>query len=140
MTEVSLKAGISHADIRALVTLFYARVRQHPRLGPIFRNKIGERDEDWVPHLAKIEDFWANVVRHERVYSGNPMQAHIDAGNVKPAHFAIWLPLFDSVLTEKLPHDTAQSWSALAHRIDQGLKFGLETYTAKPGDVPNLAG
>ncbi len=127
---------ITRDQIADVVATFYSRVRKDADLGPIFAAHV----DNWPEHETKIMGFWCNALLHERSYNGNPMQAHMDAGNVKPAHFAIWLPLFDSVLTEKLPHDTAQSWSALAHRIGQGLKFGLETYTAKPGDVPNLAG
>jgi hemoglobin len=44
--------------------------------------------------------------------------------------------LFDGVLAAQLPLDVAAGWSALAHRIGAGLRFGL-TLDSKDG-VPNL--
>ena len=128
--------AITRNQIKDVVTTFYGEIRSDPDLGPIFAAHV----DDWPSHEAKIMRFWYNALLFERSYDGNPMQAHMDAGDVTPAHFAIWLPLFDRVLADTLPPETAQSWSALAHRIGQGLKFGLETQRAKPGDVPNLTG
>ncbi len=54
------------------------------------------------------------------------------AGNVRPEHFDIWLGIFDMVLSENLPTDTAVSWSALAHRIGRGLRYGVEPTDGPP--------
>ena len=61
----------------------------------------------------------------ERGYDGNPMAVHKAAGNVRPGMFDIWLGLFDSVLKRELAPETAAAWSALAHRIGRGLRYGL---------------
>jgi hemoglobin len=125
---------VTRDQISDVVTAFYQKVRRDETLGPIFAAHV----DDWLSHEEKITRFWANALLYERSYDGNPMRVHMDAGDVTPAHFAIWLPLFDEVLTETLSPDLAKSWSALAHRIGQGLRFGLENYMKKPGDVPNL--
>lgn len=54
--------------------------------------------------------------------------------------FADWLAEFDVVLTEVLPEVPAQAWSALAHRIGQGLRFGLDAHDPCNGrtDIPRL--
>lgn len=126
---------VTRSQIMDVVTQFYERARSDETLGPIFAAHI----TDWPAHEAKITRFWCNALLYERSYDGNPMQVHMDAGNVTPDHFAIWLPLFDAVLAEVLPSSTAQQWSALAHRIGQGLRFGLESSLAKPGEVPRLS-
>jgi hemoglobin len=123
---------ITAPEIDRVVARFYAAVRAHPGIGPIFATHV----TDWAPHEAKIARFWRNAILFERGYDGNPMQVHLRAGNVKAAHFGPWLALFDQVLAAELPTETAQAWSALAHRIGRGLRFGLETYT--PNAVPNL--
>lgn len=125
---------VSRAQIALVVATFYDRVRRDATLGPVFAAHV----TDWPEHEDKITRFWANALLQERQYDGNPMQVHMAAGNVDPAHFAVWLPLFDAVLDEVLSEDVALSWSALAHRIGQGLRFGLETYTAPKGAVPIL--
>ncbi|WP_108814671.1 group III truncated hemoglobin [Loktanella sp. Alg231-35] len=113
---------ITATEIDRVVAAFYALVREHPGLGPVFATHIA----DWAAHEAKIARFWRNAILFERGYDGNPMQIHLAAGNVRPPQFAIWLDLFDHVLQVELPQETADAWSALAHRIGRGLRFGLE--------------
>lgn len=123
---------ISEAQIAQVVTVFYARVRAHPHLGPIFAAHVG----DWPSHEAKIARFWGGALLRTPGYDGNPMQVHKAAGNVAPEDFEPWLALFDTVLAEVLPEDLARGWSMLAHRIGDGLRFGLEP--ARAGGVPQL--
>lgn len=121
---------ITPAEIDLVVRKFYAAVRSDAVLGPVFSTHV----DDWPAHEAKIAGFWRNAILFERSYDGNPMQAHRRAGNVKPAHFDIWLGLFDAILTENLPRITAAAWSSLAHRIGRGLRYGVE-----PSDgIPKL--
>lgn len=124
---------ITRPQIEQVVTTFYARIRQHPTLGPIFANHI----TDWPPHEAKIARFWANAILGERDYDGNPMAAHMAAGDVRAQHFTPWLALFDQVLAEQLPEPTARAWSAFAHRIGRGLRMGVSDLR-QPGAIPQL--
>lgn len=119
---------ISPDQIARVVATFYASVRQHPTLGPVFAAHV----TDWPAHEEKIARFWRNAILHERVYDGNPLAAHRDAGNVRLGMFEVWLGLFDRVLTLELPGETAAQWSALAHRIGRGLMFGLQGTTGAP--------
>lgn len=112
---------LTAAQIDSVVATFYAAVRQDPELSVVFNNHI----QDWPEHEIKIASFWRNAILKERSYSGNPMQAHQAAGDVKPDHFPIWLGLFDEVLHKELPPELANAWSRLAHRIGQGLSYGL---------------
>jgi len=125
---------LSATEIELVVAEFYGQVRAHPVLGPIF----GTHVTDWPTHEAKIASFWRNVLMRERGYSGNPMQKHLEAGNVRAEHFAVWLALFDEVLTESLSEAQARHWSALAHRIGQSLRFGLEYAAHQSEDGPPL--
>lgn len=123
-------------QIGSVVAAFYARIRSHRELGPIFAAHVTH----WPAHEAKIASFWRNAILLERSYEGNPMRVHMAAGNVKPAHFADWLAIFDEVLTDELEPLPARAWSELAHRIGQGLQFGLETYVTETNgsDVPRF--
>ena len=112
---------ISELQIDSVVAEFYGLIRQHPALGPVFANHVA----DWPEHEAKIARFWKNAILFQRVYDGNPMAAHLQAGDVRPGMFGPWLGLFDAVLERQLPPDTAAAWSALAHRIGAGLRYGL---------------
>jgi len=125
--------AITPAEIDRVVAEFYAVVRSHPGLGPVFAAHV----TDWPAHEEKIARFWRNAILLERSYDGNPMQAHRDAGNVRPGMFEIWLGLFDSVLRRELPAETAAAWSALAHRIGAGLRYGLVEKVG-PSGIPSL--
>jgi hemoglobin len=114
--------AITPDQIRLVVTEFYAVVREHPGLGPVFAAHV----TDWAAHEDKIARFWRNAILHERSYDGNPFAVHQAAGNVRGPMFDVWLGLFDSVLRRNLPEDLAQGWSVLAHRIGRGMRMGLE--------------
>ena len=120
---------ITADEIDLVVAEFYAAIRHHPGLGPVFAVHV----TDWPEHEAKIARFWRNAILMERGYDGNPFAAHQAAGNVRAAMFDVWLGLFDSVLKRNLSAQTAQSWSELAHRIGRGLRMGVEA-----GSVPGL--
>lgn len=113
---------ITPAQIDATVAEFYACVRDHPGLGPVFARHVG----DWPAHEKKIARFWRNAILYERGYDGNPMAVHMAAGDVRAPMFAVWLGLFDSVLTRSLPDQTAKAWSALAHRIGRGMHIAIQ--------------
>lgn len=120
--------AISEAQIAAVVAEFYACVREHPGLGPVFATHV----QDWPKHEEKITRFWRNAILHDRVYDGNPLEKHRNAGNVRVPMFDVWLGLFDSVLRRELPAETAAAWSALAHRIGRGLRFGMDGTAGAP--------
>ena len=113
---------ISDDDIDRVVRIFYAAIRRHEVLGPVFAAHV----TDWPAHEAKIAGFWHKVILHQPGYDGNPMQVHLAAGDVRSQHFPIWLALFDETLRRTVPPEAASAWSALAHRIGRGLRMGVE--------------
>ena len=125
---------ITPEEIARVVTSFYEAIRRHPGLGRVFAAHV----TDWPAHEAKIAAFWRNAILLERDYDGNPMQVHKDAGNVRPGMFEPWLGLFDSVLRRELRPDQAAAWSALAHKIGQGLRFGVTERLRGEGGAPIL--
>ena len=125
---------ISPEQIDTVVASFYARVRAHPKLGPVFAAHV----TDWPAHEEKISRFWRNAILFERGYDGNPMMIHKRAGNVRPGMFDDWLALFDATLDQSLPAETAAQWSALAHRIGRGLRYGLVDGVNPAGQVPRF--
>lgn len=125
---------ITPRQIDETVVVFYAAIRRHPVLGPVFARHV----EDWPTHEAKIACFWKKTILMEPGYDGNPMQAHRHAADVRAEHFPQWLALFDETLQRTLPAQTAAAWSALAHRIGRGLRIGVEEADAAAGAPPVL--
>ncbi|MFT4151642.1 MAG: group III truncated hemoglobin [Paracoccaceae bacterium] len=121
------RLDISPDQIALVVARFYAAIRRHPVLGPVFAAHV----TDWPAHEAKIAAFWRNAILYDRGYEGSPMAAHNRAGNIRADHFPLWLGLFDQVLAATLPAQAAAGWSALARRIGTSLRMGLAD--AAPG-------
>ena len=133
-TALPPRFDVSRAEIERVVAVFYAAVREHPGLAPVFAAHV----EDWPRHEAKVADFWANTILHERSYDGSPVGAHVNAGNVQPGMFESWLALFDSTLKTELSPDQAAAWSALTHRIGRSLRAAVVDREKLPGGVPKL--
>ena len=133
-TTLPPRFRITRPEIERVVAAFYASVRAHPGLGPVFAVHV----DDWPAHEAKVADFWASTILHERGYDGNVLSTHVRAGNVKPGMFSTWLALFDSVLRAELAPEQAAAWSALAHRIGTTLRAGVVERETHPGGVPKL--
>ncbi|HRO14038.1 MAG TPA: group III truncated hemoglobin [Paracoccus sp. (in: a-proteobacteria)] len=124
---------VTPEQIDRVVATFYAAVRRHEVLGPVFANHV----TDWPEHEEKIARFWRNAILYDRGYDGNPMRVHMAAGDVRPDHFGPWLELFDATLVRTLPPDTARAWSMLAHRIGAGLQMGVRDLRG-PDGMPDL--
>ena len=133
-TALPPRFDITRAQIERVVATFYAHVRAHPGLGPVFAVHVA----DWPAHEEKIAAFWANTILHERGYAGTPVEAHVKAGNVKPGMFSTWLGLFDAVLAAELGPDQAAAWSGLAHRIGRSLRASVVERETHAGGVPKL--
>lgn len=116
---------ITTEQINDVMKVFYAKIRVHPNLGPIFNGVIGNIEDGpdtWDFHEEKVSLFWQNVLRGEGDFTTNLMAAHMPLTEIKDEHFTQWLELFDSVLFELLPEETAKLFSAKAHTIGGGLR------------------
>ena len=126
---------ISAEEIEILVCRFYAQIRVHPVLGPVFNEAI----QDWKAHEEKIASFWRGAILREPGYSGNPMQVHLANSDILPEHFPLWLDLFGETAHQVLQPDTALAFTHLADRIGKGLTFGIENFRREAGAPPVLS-
>ncbi len=126
--ENAARLGIDDAYVSLLVETFYARVRSHAVLAPLFDDVIGD---DWDKHLAKMKDFWASVAFNAGRYSGTPVPKHQALSNVREEDFALWLRLFRETLEDTAPTpETVPYFMERAERIATSLRyamFGMKT-------------
>ena len=128
------KIGINDDYIDLLVESFYQRIREHPILGPIFNDAIGD---NWPHHLAQMKNFWASVTMNMGRYSGQPVPAHKKhLRSIQKWHFSIWLSLFGQTLNETGATPEAKDYfMERAERIAESLQlalFGLPSLQTKP--------
>lgn len=105
------------AGLLSLLNAFYADVRQHAVIGPIFNARI----TDWKAHIAKIAEFWARATGGPSAYSGQMPMKHLALG-LQPEHFSHWLELWDFNCRRHLAPAEATEMSQLAHGIGARLR------------------
>ncbi len=116
--------GIDDALISQLVESFYEAIRKDDLLGPIFAANV----TDWVPHLARMKDFWASVTLESGRFNGNPMLKHIAIGGLEQMHFERWLTLWDQTVLEVVPNASASdTFQIAAKRIASSLLMGIKS-------------
>lgn len=100
-----------------LLRYFYADVRQHAEIGPIFSAHI----QDWPLHLEKIADFWSGITGGPVRYSGGMPMKHFPLG-LEERHFAAWLGLWQRHCRARLAPAEAEDLIAAAETIGQRLR------------------
>ena len=104
-------------DIERLVHTFYARVREHESLEPVFARRV----TDWPYHLDRMVGFWRSVLRGEPTFQasprGNPPKLHWSIEELEHRHFDQWLTLFGQVADEIFPEGHAEYLRGRAARI-----------------------
>jgi hemoglobin len=113
-----------------LLKFFYADVRQHREIAPIFAANI----QDWPAHLEKIADFWSGATGGPVVYRGAMPLKHMPLG-LEERHFQAWLGLWARHCRMYLPPAEAEELIAVAENIGQRLRQ-IVALGAKPGNPP----
>lgn len=103
--------------LQLLLRRFYADVRQHDEIGPIFAAQI----EDWPAHLEKIADFWSGLTGGPALYGGGMAARHIPLRLEEP-HFQAWLGLWHRHCRAHLAPAEAAEMIAIAEGIGQRLR------------------
>lgn len=96
---------------------FYADVRQHNEIGPIFRARI----TDWPAHLEKIADLWSSVTGGSIRYEGPMPQKHFPLG-LEERHFEAWLDLWRRHCRAHVAPTEAEELIAAAEGIGERLQ------------------
>lgn len=112
-----------------LLRHFYADVRQHAEIAPIFAAQIS----DWPGHLEKIADFWSGVTGGPRLYTGGMPWKHIPL-RLEERHFLAWLELWRRNCHIYLSADAAEDMIAAAESFGLRLRQIIAEYG--PRDQP----
>lgn len=100
-----------------LLRHFYADVRQHAEIGPIFAAQV----EDWPAHIEKIADFWSGVTGGPARYRGPMPFKHLHL-NLEERHFQAWLGLWHRHCRAWLAQREAEELISYAEGIGANLR------------------
>jgi hemoglobin len=104
-------------NLARLLRHFYADIRQHQLVGPIFNQQI----HDWPGHLEIIGSFWTRMTGGPSGYSGQMPAKHLYLG-LQAHHFQAWLQLWEFNCRNYLGEAEAKEMIQLAHGIGRRLK------------------
>jgi hemoglobin len=101
-----------------LLRHFYADLRQHHLLGPVFNSQI----DDWPEHLEKIGDFWSAITGGPSSYRGTMAARHVPLG-LKEEHLEAWLGLWEHNCRVWLLEEYAVKLIFIARQIGARLRL-----------------
>lgn len=120
--SVPLQDTITEDNIETMVYTFYARIRRHEVLGPVFNGRLEGR---WKLHQENMVDFWSNVLLRTGRYFGNPLVKHRKVSTIERGHFDDWLVLFRETLDDIYTPEMVEVIHLAARRMAGGLTHGL---------------
>lgn len=103
--------------LAVLLRHFYADVRQHQLIGPIFNQHI----HDWPAHLAKVSEFWARLTGGPSDFVGSLPFKHAGLG-LDARHFDVWLGLWEANCQSYVAPPEAGEMVQLARMIGRRLQ------------------
>lgn len=115
-------SAAQEAEVAALVSAFYSRVREDPVLGPVFETHVA----DWDEHLQRLGDFWVSVAYKAGRYAGNPLQVHRALGALDAGHFRRWLELWEQTVRDRVESPIGPGLVLNARRMGQAMLSRLE--------------
>ena len=118
----------------ALLRHFYADVRQHHEIGPIFHAQI----QNWTEHLEKIGDFWTSATGGPPRYAGPMPQRHFPLG-LREQHFEAWLDLWRRNCRIHLTSSAADEMIGLAEAIGERLRVLIALERSRSASGPGLS-
>jgi hemoglobin len=125
MKNVKLKNDIVNIhDIKALVDVFYTKVRQDELLSPIFNEVI---KNNWISHLQTMYNFWQTLLLGEKTYYGSPFGPHSKLP-IEKKHFDQWLKLFFDTIDEQFSGSKAEEAKSRAEKMAQMFLHKIEYY------------
>lgn len=116
-----------------LLRYFYADVRQHHEIGPIFMAQI----TDWPAHLETIADFWSSALGGPLRYAGGMPMKHLPL-KLQERHFEAWLDLWRRQCRARLQPEPAEEMIARAEAIGERLRQIIALHGDRPGLASSL--
>ena len=116
------------AAIERMVRTFYERSFADPVLGPIFREAI----HDFEPHVARVVDFWCDMIHSTKRYKGNVYAAHMKL-DFEVEAFDRWIATLESAANDSLVLQDAAKAVRIANHMAGSFKTGLFPFTGKNG-------
>lgn len=119
MNQPPERPDLTDADLKPLLTAFYATATIDERIGSYFTGI------DMVRHMPRIVDFWSTMLFHTARYSGSAFLPHTRMPGLATDHFTRWLEILEATLDERFSGPNAQRMKDIARRVAFGMQVRL---------------
>lgn len=121
-----MKEDIStEEDIKALIDMFYEKVKANDVIGYIF-NDVAQLD--WEVHMPKIYKFWESILLGKPGFQGDVMGVHVRLNKkerLTARHFDKWIELFTSTVNEMFEGRVASEAINRASIIRRTMEYNI---------------
>jgi len=118
-------------DVKALVDVFYSKIKNDKLLAPIFNERINDR---WSEHLQKMYTFWQTTLLGEHTYFGSPFPPHAKLP-VDNRHFKQWMSLFIETVNELFTGDKAEEAKWRAAKMAEMFEHKINYFRNNPNAI-----
>ena len=114
-----LNNEVTKENLNKMVILFYTNILKDEIVGPFFIEKLGDdlKNDQWVPHIELLTDFWASIALGDTTYRGNPFAPHMQIQNLSRVAFQRWLELFSQTLDKIYVPQIAEQFKQRSNTI-----------------------
>ena len=117
------------ADIKLIITKFYARLLADETMLPFFEEIV--RENHLEEHLESITDFWEDILLDTRNYKNNVLQKHLNFHEkiaFKKEHFTSWLHHLQHAIDTFYEGETTQRMKDRANSVAMVMQVKLHLY------------
>ena len=122
-------ATISEENLQVFLKAFYDAVQKDDLLGPIFTQRIGTTDEDWAPHMERVNLFWSSVLLGKGTYKGKMVPIHNQIPDLDTVHFKRWMEIFMATIKDYYETSPSLDLMIKAQTMMRTLHQGYKAHT-----------
>jgi len=90
--------SVTEENLKVFLKAFYDAVQKDDLLGPIFTGRIGTTEQDWAPHMERVNMFWCSVLLNTGQFKGKMVPIHNQIPGLETAHFTRWIEVFTPIV------------------------------------------
>jgi hemoglobin len=89
---------VTEENLEIFLKAFYDAVQEDDLIGPVFTNRIGTTEEDWAPHMIRVNQFWCSLLLAKGQFKGKMVPIHNQIPGLQTEHFKRWMEIFTPIV------------------------------------------
>lgn len=129
---------VNEENLKVFLKAFYDTIQQDDLLGPIFTGRIGTTEQDWAPHMERVNLFWCSVLLNTGQFKGKMVPIHNQIPNLDTLHFKRWMEIFTPIVNEYYAISPALDLIIKAQTVMRTLHKGYKAHSRNKSEKTQL--